>query len=372
MHAEIAYRLAGVAVLMLLSAFLSGSETALFSLTRVQLERMRQSSRTSDRIITGLLALPRRLITTILIGNELCNISIATLVAALVEHLLRGVLGPVHLALVSTIIALPVLVLLCDITPKSVALRVAEPWARAAARPIGLLGRLVAPLRWVIGGIANAVLFLLGQRSPGPGARHLQEAEFRALVDAGSQQGEVEAAERRLIHNVFEFGDRTVGEIMTPMERMFTLPYDWSLARILEAVQQSRYSRVPIYRRAKDNIVGILLAKDLVVMARGHSPTRSLGELLLPAYYVPKGTKCDFLFRQMQRRKTHMAIVVNEYGRTIGLCTMEDLLEELFGEIADEKEAPLKRGRDAGAAGEGAAEPAAATTPAGEPPGGRP
>ncbi|HEY3356192.1 MAG TPA: hemolysin family protein [Polyangia bacterium] len=364
MNAEIAYRLAGVAGLMLLSAFFSGTETALFSLSRVQLERLRQSSRARDRIITGLLALPRRLITTVLIGNELVNISIATLVATIVDGLLRGVLGPVRLTLVSTVIALPLLVLLCEVTPKSVALRVPERWALAAARPIKLLAVAVAPLRWVVGGIANAVLFLMGQRPKGPGARDLREAEFRALVDAGSREGEVEATEQRLIHNVFEFGDRAVGEIMTPMERMFSLPYDWSLARILDAVQKNRFSRIPIYRRARDNIVGVLLAKDLVVMARGHGAPRALGELLLPAYYVPKGTKCDFLFRQMQRRKTHIAIVVNEYGRTIGLCTMEDLLEEVFGEIMDEKEAPPRPAGD----GDGTGAPAAA--PPGESPDG--
>ena len=108
-------------------------------------------------------------------------------------------------------------------------------------------------------------------------------------------------------------------------------------------MQKSRYSRLPIYRRAKDNVVGILLAKDLVGLARGHASTRTLGDLVMAPYYVPKATKCDLLLRQMQRRKTHMAVVVNEYGRTIGLCTMEDLLEELFGEIADEKEGPPAR-----------------------------
>jgi putative hemolysin len=349
MHAEIAYRVAGLCALMLVSAFFSGSETALFSLTRVQLERMRQSNRPGDRLILGLLALPRRLITTLLVGNELVNVSIATLVAAIVDQVLGHALGAVRLTMISTGIALPLLVLLCDVTPKSVALRAAEPWARVCSRPIALLAHLVAPIRWVIGGIANAVLWVLGQQSRRGGAAGLGEAEFRALVDEGSKQGEVEAAEQRLIHNVFEFGDRTVGEIMTPMERMFTLPYEWSLSRLLEAVRKNRYSRIPVYRKARDNIIGILLAKDLVGMARGQATARPLGELLLPAYYVPKATKCDFLFRQMQRRKTHMAIVVNEYGRTIGLCTMEDLLEELFGEIVDEKEAPPRRRSDSGA-----------------------
>jgi putative hemolysin len=304
---------------------------------------MRQSGRKTDRVILSLLERPRRLIATILLGNELVNVSIATLIAAIVERLLRSSLGQAELTVVSTLIALPALLLFGEITPKSVALKAPEGWAHLAARPIALVSRVVAPVRWAVQGVADSVLWLLGQRRRGTPTEALKEAEFRALVDVGSEEGEVRAAEQRLIHNVVEFGDRAAGDIMTPMERVVSFPYDWSLQRILEAVQKSRYSRLPIYRRAKDNVVGILLAKDLVGLARGHASTRTLGDLVMAPYYVPKATKCDFLLRQMQRRKTHMAVIVNEYGRTIGLCTMEDLLEELFGEIADEKEGPPGR-----------------------------
>jgi putative hemolysin len=343
MEAGILARLWAVAVLLLASAFFSGSETALFSLSRVQRERMRQSARGVERLILALTARPRRLIATILVGNELVNISIATLVASLVERVSQGRLGTVQLTLVSTAIALPALLLLGEVTPKSIAIKAPERWARLAARPLALIAHLVAPLRLVVRGVADGLLWIVGQRPAGPGAAGVREEEFRALVDLGSREGQLEASERRLIHNVFEFGDRSVREIMTPAERMFALPYEWSLARILEAAQKNRYSRVPVYRGSRDNIVGILLVKDLVGLARGLGVTRSLGEMLLPAYYVPKATKCDYLFRQMQRRKTHMAVVVNEYGRTIGVVTMEDLLEELFGEIVDEKEAGPRR-----------------------------
>jgi putative hemolysin len=358
MHGEVGSRIAAVAVLLLLSAFFSGTESALFSLTRVQRERMRQSGRAVDRIILTLLERPRRLIATILLGNELVNVSIATLTAAIVERKFHDVLGPVQLSLVSMLIALPALLLFGEITPKSVALKASEGWARLAARPISLVARFVAPLRWIINGVADAFLWLLGQKHRGTPTEALKETEFRTLVDVGSEEGELRAGEQKLIHNVFEFGDRVVGAIMTPMEQVVSFPYDWSLQRILEAVQQSRFSRLPIYRRARDNVVGILFAKDLVGLARGHATTRTLGELLMAPYYVPKATKCDVLLRQMQRRKTHMAVVVNEYGRTVGLCTMEDLLEELFGEIADEKEAPPGR-----RTGEMPAAPAAAGGP---------
>jgi putative hemolysin len=343
MHGDVGPRIAAVAVLLLMSAFFSGTESALFSLTRVQRERMRQSGRGLDRAILALLERPRRLIATILLGNELVNVTIATLIAAIVAHFFQGRLSQTEQVVVSTVIALPALLLFGEITPKSVALRAPEGWSRLAARPIALIAHVVAPLRWIVRGVGDGVLWLLGQRPRGTPTEALKEAEFRALVDVGSEEGEVKASEQRLIHKVFEFGDRVVGDIMTPMDQVVSFPYEWSLQRILEAVQKSRFSRLPIYRRAKDNVVGVLFAKDLVGLARGQGTSRTLGDLLMAPYYVPKATKCDFLLRQMQRRKTHMAVIVNEYGRTIGLCTMEDLLEELFGEIADEKEGPPHR-----------------------------
>jgi putative hemolysin len=157
-------------------------------------------------------------------------------------------------------------------------------------------------------------------------------------------------AERRLIHNVFEFGDTTVGKVMTPADKVFALPYEMPLGRMVESVAHERYSRVPIFRTVRPtgrlarkspaNIewVGILMAKDLVGYASGRLEGHTIQDLLHPPLFVPRTTKCDHLFREFQRRKTHLALVVDEYGRLAGLVTMEDLLEELFGEIADEKE----------------------------------
>src|SRR5581483_4957563 len=160
-----------------------------------------------------------------------------------------------------------------------------------------------------------------------------------------------QVAERRLIHNVFEFGDTTVGKVMTPGEKVFALPYEMPLGRLVEAVAAERFSRVPIYRTVRKRparkgaespktieFIGVLLAKDLVGYAQGHLEGHTVQELLHPPLFVPRTTKCDHLFREFQKRKTHLALVVDEYGRLAGLVTMEDLLEELFGEIADEKE----------------------------------
>jgi putative hemolysin len=241
---------------------------------------------------------------------------------------------------------LPLLLLFGEMTPKSLAIRIGEPWARAVSLPLKLVMVAITPVRLVLSGVAGVVLALTGSR-PIKSEEGLREEEFRALVDVGSEVGELEVAERRLIHNVFEFGDNTVGKVMTPADRVFALPYEMPLGRLVEAVAQQRFSRVPIYRTPKGarkamphsmEVVGILLAKDLVGYARGQLEGHTIQDLLHPPLFVPRTTKCDRLFREFQRRKTHVALVVDEYGRLAGLVTMEDLLEELFGEIADEKE----------------------------------
>src|SRR5262249_16653849 len=168
-------------------------------------------------------------------------------------------------------------------------------------------------------------------------ARAIDEAEFRALVDVGSEEGTLEAAERRLIHNVFAFGDRTVAEIVTPVKKVVSLSYDLPIARLVAEVARAGFSRIPIHRGRKEDIIGILFAKDLVGTSTGRLKGRSVKDLLHPPMYVPKTTKCDRLFREFQRKRTHLALVVDEYGRLVGLVTMEDLLIALFAPIRDDK-----------------------------------
>jgi len=339
-------KLIAVAVLVALSGFFSGSETALFSLSRIKREAMATRDDKADRSVLRLLANPRRLMVTLILCNELVNVGVSTIMAGL-GHEAFARFGIRRHALVTVgiaVVTVPLLVLVGDMTPKSVAIRLGERWARAAAPVLAAAGTLVAPVRVIVKGVADALLNLVGGRPQGA-QEGIREEEFRALVDVGEEEGEVENAERKLIHNVFEFGDRTVVEVMTPSAKVFALPYEMPLGRLIEAVSQAGYSRVPIYRRGGpaarsiDHVVGVLYAKDLVGYAYGHLEGHSLQELLKPAFFVPRSTKCDRLFREFQRRKTHLALVVDEYGRLVGLVTMEDLLEELFGEITDEKEA---------------------------------
>ena len=357
-------RLLLMAGLLAGSGFFAGSETSLFSLSRVQRERLARSGRGADRGIVKLLSDPRRLIATILIGNELINITFSSLATGVVEHLFPGC-GRVGVILLTTALAVPVILIFGEITPKSIALAIAERWARVASYLLRGFAFIATPVRVIVNGVAGGIVRLLGGGAKAPPPRALGEAEFKALVDAGSEEGTLEAAERRLIHNVFAFGDRSVADIMTPARKVFSLSFDLPLARLAQEVVRAGFSRVPVYRRRREEIVGLLFAKDLVGLAGGRLAGRTLKDLLRPPVYVPKTTKSDRLFREFQRRRTHLALVVDEYGRLVGLVTMEDLLEELFGEIRDEKE------RRAGTPAQGApatpAGPAATVEPPGAP-----
>lgn len=332
--------LAIVAACVVLSALFSGTEVAMFALRRVDREQLSRSNRPADKRVLTLLNQPRRLITTVLIVNESINSVITVLVLGLVITYVD--LAPWAQLVVATAIMVFVLVLLGEVTPKAFALKSPLTWARVAGGPLRLVHGLVAPVRWVVGGLVELMLRPLGGVRSAP-QRDLSEEEFRTLIDASSAQGQVDARERRLIHKVFEFSDKNVGQIMTPRDRVFALSYDLPTARLLKEVAARGFSRVPIYQKSLDNVRGILNAKDLL---RPQGQGRTLGELLYEPLFVPRTTPIKRVFLTFKQKKVHMAIVVNEYGKVLGLVTMDDVLAQLFGTLRDEREGlQARRGR---------------------------
>lgn len=308
----------------------------MFSLRRVDREQMARSGRRSDSLVVRMLALPRRLITTVLIGNEVVNVSISAVLASMAPLLYPG-RSEFELALLATMTALPILLLLGEITPKTIALQKSPTWSRAVIRPLWLFTIVVTPVRWVVQSVANLVLVPLGGSSNKKSTEDLSEQEFKNLVDAGSAEGQLAAHERSLIHRVFEFGDKTVDQVMEPRDKIFALPHDTPLIRLMSKIAKRGYSRVPIYRGSIDNILGVVHAKDLVIQTV-KGPLGSLRELMRDPLIVPRTMRCEHLFNMFKQRRIHMAFVGEGDGRLVGMITMEDLLEELFGEIRDERE----------------------------------
>lgn len=306
----------------------------MFSLRRSDRELLGQSERKTDALILRVLGKPRELLATLLIGNESVNVAISAVMAGFVQHFYTG--SELETAFVATCIALPVLLCFGEIGPKSIAFKKGLGWSRKAVRALWLFGLVVTPIRIVVRGISLLVLGPLAGKKRDDS--DLSEEEFKVLVDAGSAEGEVNDHERRVIHNVFAFGDKTVAEAMRRRGKVFALAYELPFARLVKEIAARGYSRVPIYDRSIDNIRGVVYAKDLVIASCKQAPPNRLADLLHEPYWVPQSTPLQNLFSVFKQGKTHMAMVVDEYGTLVGIVTMEDLLEELFGDIKDERE----------------------------------
>ncbi len=226
-----------------------------------------------------------------------------------------------------------------EVLPMTVAVKYPERFLKIVNAPVAWLGWVLTPVRVILGGLTALTVRLVGRKS---GAQpELSEEELRTLVDVGASEGVVEREEREMIHKVFELEDTLVRTVMVPRTDMFCLAIDTPREQVLPALRENLHSRVPAYEGSLDVIVGILYTKDLLAyVATGLPPDFDLRAHLHPPYFVPESKRADALLQEFQAKKLHMAIVVDEYGGTAGLVALEDLLEELVGEIADEYDEP--------------------------------
>lgn len=317
--------------LFLASAFFSATETAFFALRRVDLMRSRKEGNRMAAVIERMLERPSRLITTIFIGNELVNVSISSVIAALLIPAF-GAHGEI-LALAAGTLGI---LILGDITPKSIVWPRALAFSLFAARPFRMFARIVAPVRFLMEVLAEGILRLLGAGPVEARTRGLSEREFRALVDVGGENGTLDRGERELIHNIFEMTDQRAGEIMMPLADVFMVPAGLPRQELLAQARRYRRSRIPVYDGARQNVVGILYLRDLLRGTLDGREEESWGDLIRPPFVIPTAKKLPLLLREFQRLKVHLALVVNEFGEPVGIVTLEDLLEELFGEIREE------------------------------------
>ncbi len=321
--------------LLLLCMFFSISETALFSLQKVDREALKED-RSVGEIISHLLHRPRRLLAALLIGNEFANIGLSAASAALVLAAFP------EYPWLNVLLVAPVLILFGDVLPKTLGLRFSRDVAARIARPLAFWNELVSPVRWVLSGVGDLILRGLGV-SPAPLHDSLQEDQLRTLIDQGRESGVIQPMEQEIIHRVFEFGDLPVSRLMTPRPDIFSLSVTTPWPELLEEIRTARYSRVPFWQSNPDNIVGILLVKDLL-RHRDAPPShaRQLLKLLHPAMFVPPSKRAQDLLREFRAKNNHMAIVVDEHGSISGLVTLDDLLTELVGEVLDESDADEK------------------------------
>lgn len=326
--------LALLSLLLLSSAFFSGSESAFFSLDRYALEKLDEEGTRSGRTVKRLLDEPRKLLATLLLGNELVNICISVVGVRVVFELVKR---DVPLPWWSNVVLItPLLLLFGEIAPKAVAVRLGRRWAQAVALPLRFFGAAVMPLRSVLHGLAEAILGLLGARDLDPLPQALQEAQFRALVQIGEREGALDPDEAELIHAVFDLADTPVSKLMTPRADLVTVPLTSGLDEVLARAREFRYSRLPVHGSSPDDIKGVLLIKDLLRFRWTglDLSSRTLQSLLQPAYFVPPSKPADELLQEFRRERGHMAVVIDEYGDVAGVITLQDILEALFAPYA--------------------------------------
>jgi CBS domain containing-hemolysin-like protein len=331
--------LALVGLLLLLLAFFWGAETALFAANRLKLRHLEDKGDVRARVALSLFERPARLLSTVLISNNIVNTGLIVVATASFVGLLGADKGVVAAFVFSS-----VLLIIVEIVSKSVAAHHADRLSLAAARPVSWLSVLLTPIIRVLSFVTNLLSRPFGGHVASD-APLVSPEEIQMLVRMGEEQGVLEQDERDMIHSIIKFGDTVVREVMVPRVDMVSVEADAPVEDLLTIIREHGHSRVPVYDDNFDNIVGLVHVKELLTGFRDGRLVGKARDFMKPPYLVPETKRVDELFREMRRKKIHMAIAVDEYGGTAGLVTIEDLLEEIVGPIQDEydaEEAPIK------------------------------
>lgn len=329
--------LEGISLIFLLacSALFSASETALLGLGRVRLAQGIEKGGKTGKALEVWEKDPNSILTTILILNNSVNVASSTIAAFFAVQLAELFHWP-HVQ-TATLVAAAVtlnIILFGEVTPKIFAIHKSEMIALAMIRPmVGLAGLLRVLIQTVVKS-ANLLLRPFGLK-PGRSVPMITEEEIRTLIQLGAEEGIIEDKEQQMLHRVITLGETQVREVMVPRIEMECIDADETMDRIIDHIVQTGYSRMPVYRNSMDNIIGIIYTKDIITMLQ-YRELIVLQDILRPPHFVPETKKVDELLREFQRGNMHLAVVVDEYGGTSGLVTLEDLLEEIVGEIRDE------------------------------------
>lgn len=335
-------------ILIFVNAFFAASEIALISLNDTKIRLMAEGGSKRAGLLRKLLAEPSRFLATIQIGITLAGFLASAFAAERFSDVLAsliqgtgiaidaGVLKTLSLILNTLVLSYFTLVF-GELVPKRVAMQKAESISMLAARPLTILSAVTGPFVKFLTLSTNFFVRLFGV-DPDQDDEEVTEEEIRMMVDVGEEKGTICGAEKEMINNIFEFNNKTADEIMTHRTDIVALPVSAGLGEILTLIREEKYTRFPVFEETIDNIVGILHVKDLIRYLDDSEDKADfdLKRIIRPPFFVPQSKKTDVLFRELQKSKNHMAIIIDEYGGTAGIVTIEDLMEEIFGNIFDE------------------------------------
>jgi len=331
MPAGISWEILALMLLVGAAAFFAASEAALISVSRIRIRGMVEHNVRGSRSALHLLEERSRLLATVLIGNTVVLLAADSLATWI--FIRQGV---PHAAIWSTVVMAILILLVGEIVPKTIAVSNAPRWAVILAPVLERVAWALGPVNRIFVAISYVMVrpFGIHPSSAGP---FITEEDIRTIVNVGAEQKVLEEDEREMIHSVIEFGDTIVREVMTPRPSMVCVSVDGTPHKALELVMSEGYSKLPVYHENVDNIIGVVHERELLIaLANGSISSQPLRTLMRPVSMVPENKKVSELLREMKRDKFSLSIVIDEYGGTAGLVTMEDILEEIVGEIRDE------------------------------------
>ncbi len=320
--------------LLCFSAFFSATETAFFSLTREEVNRFGKSSSKSERLVHTLLKTPKHLLTTILLGNMLANIGFYCASYGVAQKIaVDSTYGSLWVAGAVCAFSLLTIIIMGEVIPKNIAVKIPDQYSRWAAMPIYIFDKIFLPFRVILTSIINLISKVFDKG--GGDEKCVTIDELKMLVEFSEKQGIVDQEERSMIHGILDFKRAQIKEIMLPRVDMNLFDIADPVQELIELARETKETKFPIYEETPDNIIGIVHAKDIFL-----NPKAQLKDILKPVQFVPEPKSIEGLLRQFRREGSQLAIVVDEHGGTAGLITLEDIIEEIVGEIQDEHEKP--------------------------------
>ena len=328
-----------IALLLLCSAFCSGTEIAYTSLSKLKLRKENEKPSRIQRLVNYIYNHYENALSTILIGNNLVNIaatSVATVIAVnLADTVLKGILSDDAVSSVVTVVMTVLILIIGEITPKMIARRCSEKFASLAAVPLIVLMVVFFPAVWLTGLVVK--LFSLMWRNGKDQEVTITEEDLETILDTAEDAGVIDENEMELLQSALEFSDLSAADILTPRIDVVGFEISDSLEHVLEVINETQFSRYPVYERTVDHVVGILYVKHLLKELAERKDVK-LEEMLLEPAFIPKSMNLHGIMNEFRKTRTHMAVVADEYGGITGIVTMEDVLEQLVGEIWDEND----------------------------------
>lgn len=324
-------QLIAIIILLCLSAFFSSSETALTTVNQIRMRTLADNGDKRAARVLHVTGNPGKMLSAILIGNNIVNLSASSISTSLAIHLFGNTGAGIATGILTFLI-----LIFGEVTPKTMATIKADSMSLTAAAPIGFLMKILTPVIFIINKLSLGLMFLLHVNIK-DAQKKMTEEELRTIVDVSRENGVIEHEERDMIHNLFDFGDAEAKEIMVPRIDMTFVQADATYQEVLDIFRQDMFTRLPVYEDSTDNVIGIINMKDFLL--QNDTPEFSVRNLLREPYFTYEHKNTADLFLEMRKSSISLAIVLDEYGVTAGLITLEDLLEEIVGEIRDEYDA---------------------------------